>query len=384
MALFTSAVLGKTGEQISSRLYLRTPAWMVPAKMDAWSERLYYAVTSGSHPCLAHAEFHSLLNDAEVKLYLTQTIIFKSNADEETLGRAQRASSTLKQVGRVVYMVPANEDALREALDKGLVPCIVRGNYVNVSFYRFQSFSRNLRKDRAVDIVREYFRDRCGNNVRSGKPRSGLLNIALLVTDGLLLIGYMISWEGKRALLGDNPHNLPYYSPGALNRWLANLLVNLATGGAPIMLWDPFCGTGSLGLPHLARGGVFLCSDILERHVMGARKNFDSVSTIGEGMVMRCDATWPPVREGVFNAVVTDFPYGRSVRGRGGDELQIAHRFLEQVDNVLYRGGRLVFMAPMDWWKSLQRELVGFDVLFSCPMYVHEGLTRVVVVAEKK
>ncbi len=352
--------------------------------MDTWSEQLYYAVTSGRHPCLAHAEFHSLLKDAEVRLYLTQTIIFKTSVDVETLGYVQRVSSTLKQVGRVVHMASASEDALAEALDEGLIPCIVRGDTVNVSFYRFQSFSRNLRKDRAVDLVREYFRRRCGNSVRSGKPRKGVFNISLVVADGLLLIGLMISWEGKKELLEDNPHNLPYYSPGALNRWLANLLVNLSTGGAPILLWDPFCGTGSLGLPHLARGGVFLCSDILERHVKGAHRNFSNVCTDNGGMVMRCDATWPPVREGAIRGVVTDFPYGRSVRGRGGGELQIAHKFLERVESILPHGGRLVFMAPMDWWKDLYRMLSGFVILFSCPMYVHEGLTRVVVVAEKK
>lgn len=347
---------------------------------------LYHALHSGDHPCLSAAEFSSLLPKARVLHQLTQVSLFEHSSDDPFIARAQRISSTIKSVGRVLAITDAGEEREEELVRKMDIECILPEGPVNVTFTRIQSFSKHLRKDRLVDAVREYFRRKCGRRVRSGKPRPGMVNVSIILTDGLVIVSRLLSWEGKGILLSDNPHNLPYYAPGALNRWLANLLTNLASRGDPhAIVYDPMCGTGSVGIPHLDRGGLFLCSDIVRWHCRGALRNLALAAGGGLGQVFRADARSLPLRAEGVDAVLTDLPYGRSVRGRGGGEVELALGFLEGLgeSGVIRRGGRLVFMAPLEWQAMLVGGLRGFVLEHACPMYVHEGLTRVVVVARR-
>jgi len=163
---------------------------------------LYHAVVSGEHPCLSNAEFQALYRDIVIRAELTQVFLFHYEGPEHRLRMSQEISSTIKNVGRVLLIAEADWGKISRALENGELPCDVGGDRVNVTFHRVQSFSRIIRKDRVVDRVREYYRGHCGLFVRSGKPRSGMVNVMILMTDGLIIVSRLLSWIRHRSLYG--------------------------------------------------------------------------------------------------------------------------------------------------------------------------------------
>ena len=107
-----------------------------------------------------------------------------------------------------------------------------------------------------------------------------------------------------------NPMRRPFFHPGVMMPITARALVNLSLAGQGDLLFDPFCGTGGVLLEARLLGARVLGSDAEEAMIAGCRAN------LPEADLFLADATAMPLCDNSVDAVVTDLPYGQSVRIR--------------------------------------------------------------------
>lgn len=160
--------------------------------------------------------------------------------------------------------------------------------------------------------------------------------------------------------------NRPFSSPVSLDPVLARVLVNLSEAPTNGSLIDPFCGTGGIlieaGLCNIFPTGI----DIKKEMVEGSRKNLEEYGLIMHDIRQGKVENWEELFEDqIFDAVVTDLPYGKSSKVEGSP----VETFLENMDEMT--AGKKVFVYD-------KPELEGFSAKYS--VYIHGSMTRYIFV----
>jgi 23S rRNA G2445 N2-methylase RlmL len=145
--------------------------------------------------------------------------------------------------------------------------------------------------------------------------------------------------------------------PGALRPVVAAAMVRLAGPEAGRLL-DPCCGSGTIASEAVAAGWKAWASDIDDDAVRSAAAN------VPQAVVRRADARDLPYRDGEFDAVVTNVPFGRQFRL---DEPSPWMRsVLGEAARVTRPGGRVVVLAP----PPVPRQPAGLVLAGSYPLRV--------------
>jgi tRNA (guanine10-N2)-dimethyltransferase len=168
-----------------------------------------------------------------------------------------------------------------------------------------------------------------------------------------------------------NPLRRPFFHPGVMMPIIARALVNLSLARAGDLLLDPFCGTGGVLLEARCIGISTLGMDADPAMIAGSKHN------LAYADVAIADATALPIRRDAVDAVVTDLPYGQSVRIRAQSMDGLYDRSLAEVRRVLKPGRRAVVVTHQDI-----TALAGchFDILQYHEQRVHKSLTRRIMV----
>lgn len=137
--------------------------------------------------------------------------------------------------------------------------------------------------------------------------------------------------------------------PGALRPVVAAAMVRLASralrgnglpgGPAPGRLLDPCCGSGTIAAEAGCAGWRAWASDIDGEAVSATRANAP------QAVVEQADARALPYREGEFDAVVSNLPFGRQFQVGSGREAWLG-AVLREAARVTRPGGRVVLLAP--------------------------------------
>jgi tRNA (guanine10-N2)-dimethyltransferase len=136
----------------------------------------------------------------------------------------------------------------------------------------------------------------------------------------------------------------PFFRSVVVPRRRARCLVNL-TGIRPGQrLLDPFCGTGALLVEAALLGAAAFGSDVDRAMVTGCHANLSFENVVAD--VRRIDARTLGDWGLVFDAVVTDLPYGRSASAHGVQLPDLFRAFLDAAASVVRDGARVVVMAP--------------------------------------
>ncbi|MEM0021750.1 MAG: hypothetical protein QW039_03810 [Fervidicoccaceae archaeon] len=329
-----------------------------------------YANISGKHACLSRAEMLSLLENKEGFREIasfTGVELFEIG-DLNSIVWAQSVSSTLKSVGKVLLILGAKGEIRHFACPDSIGEVEIR---------RMQGMNREMGRERALKTIEGLLRDRCGN-LEGGQGK-----VEIFLTDGVIIVGESLSSKGKGELMSRNPHTLPFYKPGALNPWFARLLVNLASPFGGKAVYDPFCGVGTILLAASELWNIeLLCSDIRRDMCAGSKANLGALSP-QPFEIVRADALHLPMRRGAFSHVVSDPPYNRSIRSLYSAPTELLSGALQQISETIEKGGRIVISIDEDLARSVSIP-EGVFLKHKCPMYVHNRLTRAVMVMVKE
>ncbi len=152
---------------------------------------------------------------------------------------------------------------------------------------------------------------------------------------------------------------------GALRPVVAAAMVRLA-GAQPGRLLDPCCGSGTIASEAIAAGWEAWASDIDDGAVRTAAVN------VPQAVIRRSDARDLPYRDGEFDAVVSNLPFGQQFRldAERGDWMSSV---LREAARVTGPGGRVVLLAP----PPLPRKPAGLAPAGSYPLRLLGTPTRI-------
>ncbi|MCS7115312.1 MAG: TRM11 family methyltransferase [Nitrososphaerota archaeon] len=201
-----------------------------------------------------------------------------------------------------------------------------------------------------------------------------------ILTDNKFVFGLKLAEVSPKPFTERRPKKKPFFHPSAMPPKLARCMVNLARPKAGNLVFDPFCGTGSIIIEAALIGCRVLGMDVQRRMAAGALKNFAFFGLKPEGLLV-ADARKPPVT--AVDCVVADPPYGRSATTLKRATEQIIEDTLKAVYAMLSEGRLVCVAAP----KTVRVSRIGVDLgykhLESHLVYIHRGLTREIAVFEK-
>lgn len=173
------------------------------------------------------------------------------------------------------------------------------------------------------------------------------------------------------------PQNRPGFMPFTLKPRIAQTLVNLAEVKNGSVILDAFCGIGGI----LIEGCVVskakgICLEKYDGILWKAKKNFEHYGC-NIGCVLG-DAKILPFKDEVFDAIITDMPYGRASK-RDKKVKHLYTKFFLELRRVLKPNKKAVIMnncMAIDLPSGLK-----IDQHYS--IYVHKSLTRHIFVLIK-
>lgn len=170
------------------------------------------------------------------------------------------------------------------------------------------------------------------------------------------------------------PGDRPFFHPGVMMPRMVRALVNISCVRRGERMLDPFSGTGGMVLEAERLGIRGVGSDIDPMMARGSRLN------VPGGDFPLADSRMLPFRDGSFEAVVTDLPYGQSVSIRA-ESLETLYRdAIEEIGRVLCPRRRAVLVTHRDAG-LLAGEFLHTEAAFT--QRVHKSLTRHILVLRR-
>ena len=192
-----------------------------------------------------------------------------------------------------------------------------------------------------------------------------------VVSEDRCYFGRVILRIDRGAFEARNPMRRPFFHPGVMMPRMARALVNLSLVVPGERVYDPFCGTGGILLEAQEIGVRTIGSDFDPAMIAGYRQN------LPDSDVMIADATAAPICDHTIDAVVTDLPYGQSVRIRAESMDRLYDGSLAEVRRALRSGRRAVVVTHRDITDIAARH---FTILQEYEQRVHKSLTRRILV----
>ncbi|ELZ95137.1 RNA methylase [Haloferax mucosum ATCC BAA-1512] len=184
------------------------------------------------------------------------------------------------------------------------------------------------------------------------------------------LVGWTVV-EGVRDFADRKPTDRPFFQPGSMAPVDARAFVNMAGAKPGARILDPMCGTGGVLLEAGLVGADVVGVDAQSKMAAGARVNV--AHYVGDGHVVRGDATALPLCDDSIDGVVFDAPYGRQSKIARHSLAELVGGALAEVGRV---SSRCVMVADRSWTE--EAEDAGWEVEQVFERRVHRSLVRYV------
>ena len=331
----------------------------------------YYALLSGEHPCMPHAELQAIL-DVEADDYRPILRLDGAEIFDASLGNpsivAER-SGWVKEIGLLYSIVEAEPGeilgAARDIVSRAGPPR-------RIEYRRYKQYAPHIDDENLK------------RSLRSLEHPSGRYELRVFISEGAAILGRILGRLDTTALHYRRPGLRPFFRPGPLMPQVTRAMINLSRLRRGDVFVDPFCGTGGFPLEACIIGASrCYCMDVKSVMVMGSRKNLEHYGLEHKSLSIAASATSIPIRDESLRSIATDPPYGRSTSaGRRGYK-SLVSSFLQEAMRVLAPGGYLVFAGPLGEEPHALAASTGFRVESRFHMHVHSTLVREVVVARK-
>jgi tRNA (guanine10-N2)-dimethyltransferase len=189
----------------------------------------------------------------------------------------------------------------------------------------------------------------------------------LILSDDRCYFGRVITRINRGEYDRRKPGNRNFFHPGVMMPRIARALVNISCVQPGEMLADPFCGTGGILLEGEIMGTSVIGSDIDPRMVEGSRCN------VPDAELLIADSAYLPLKGASVDAVVTDLPYGQSVKVEAHSLEALYSDALSEIRRILRPGKRAVVVTHQDI-RELASGILPLKNYFE--QRVHKSLTR--------
>ncbi|MCS7095620.1 MAG: DNA methyltransferase [Candidatus Bathyarchaeota archaeon] len=340
-----------------------------------------FLLLSGEHDTLPASEVQAILEAEGFNYEILEALdqVLRIEAPLEIVEAVRRRAAFTRACGVELFTCEADlTNALKALRSINLEEFIGRG----------ESFAVRVRhvKNYAKEISGMFMERKLGeailHRVKEAKvklkcPDKTFLGI---LTGEKLVFGLKVEDIPAKSFIDRRPKNRPFFHPSAMPPKLARGMVNLARAQIGRLIFDPFCGTGSILIEAALVGCRIIGIDVQRRMVMGCQKNLNYFGIKPESLIL-ADACKPPIA--AVDCVVTDPPYGRSATTLRRTTAQIINDVLNVLRDLIRTGGHICIAAPKTVGVGRIGRSLGYKHVESHFVYIHRSLTREIAVLER-
>ncbi|RLI21213.1 hypothetical protein DRO45_02600 [Candidatus Bathyarchaeota archaeon] len=340
-----------------------------------------FFLLSGEHETLPFSELRSIL---EVEGYTYRILekldqVLRVKADLNCVEAVKRRAALTRICCLELFSCKAETSEILKTMRNTSLSGILRDE---------ESFAVRVKrvKNYAADVNGMLLERKIGE-LMLGKVEKARVNLKNpdktfigILTNERFVFGLKLAEIKPKPFVERRPRKKPFFHPSAMPPKLARCMVNLAKPKTGELVFDPFCGTGSMLIEAALIGCRILGSDIKRHMARGTLQNLTYFNIKPEGIIV-ADAKHAPITG--THCIVTDPPYGRSATTLKRTTRQIVKEVLTSAQNILKRKRRICIAAPKTLNISRIGEALGYKHLESHFVYVHRSLTREIAVFEK-
>jgi tRNA (guanine10-N2)-dimethyltransferase len=340
-----------------------------------------FFLLSGEHETLPVSELKAILEAEGYKFKILEKFdqVLRLETEIKCIETIKRRAALTRLCGLELFNCEAEiSEIIKAAGSVSLSDALKDGESFAVRVKRIKNHAPNINSMVLERKIGELIlNEKAKAKVNLKNPEKTFTGI---LTDKKFLFGIKMAEILPTPFMERRPKKKPFFHPSAMPAKLARCMVNLAKPKTGELVFDPFCGTGSMLIEAALIGCRVLGSDIQRRMVKGSLKNMAHLNIKPEGLIV-ADARTPPIMR--VDCVVTDPPYGRSATTLKRTTKQIVEEALMAVYSMLRKGQRVCMAAPKTLNIGRIGTILGYKHLESHFVYVHRSLTREIAVFEK-
>ncbi len=319
------------------------------------------------------AEVLSCLETEEINYEIIESnqdlLIISTNSNYDLINRAVSRLALTYNIGELLFKTL---NSLQEIKKKALKNKI---NDIGSIAIKYKNRSKNIDSQKIVKILAEiYAIDR---KVDLLNPK---IEIRCLITDNIIYVSRNINKIDRKQFEKRKVQFRPFFSPISLHPKLSRVMINLSMIKKNEILLDPFCGTGGILIEAGILGIRIIGNDIDKKLVSGCEKNLKYYDLENYSLynldIGKINNKIPKI-----DAVVTDFPYGKSTTTNGEDIISLYERAFINIYKVLKKGRRAVVGLANKDLINIGENF--FSILNIFDVRVHNSLTRYLIIYKK-
>lgn len=352
-----------------------------------------FFLLSGENKTLPASEIKAIL-EAEGYTYsnpleFDQVLCLESEL--ESVKTVQIRSAYTRVCAQKILISEANYNDITKAVKKSDFSSVIKsGESFVVRINRIKNYSDEEinTMELEVRLGKQILDQTKDTKVNLKNPDKTLIGI---LTNEKLVLGLKLTEITSKTFSERRPRKKPFFHPSAMPSKMARCMVNLTRIKPEQILLDPFCGTGTSLIEATFIGCRVVGIDAQKSMILGTKKNMLHFNIKAEGLLL-ADSRKIPLSK--VDAIVTDPPYGRSSSTLKSTTKQLIQEIMVSSYKLLNVGHRICIAMPiigdklgrnMSVSKELARfiEELGFKRVESHLVYIHQTLTREIIVYEK-
>lgn len=307
---------------------------------------------SGEHTTLPFAELKAILEAENHTFAILETLdqATRLEAESASIESIRHRAAYTKICGLELFCCKAEKEEIFTVMRAVDLTEILKKNesfavrVVHVKNYASTIDTMTLERD-----LGKIIQSQTTAKVNLKTPNKTFLGI---LTSGKFIFGLKIAEILPKPFVERRPKKKPFFHPSAMQAKLARCMVNLARTKTGEIVFDPFCGTGSMLIEAALVGCKVLGLDVQHRMAKGALRNLRYFGISPEGVIVG-DSRNPPIT--TVDCVVTDPPYGRSATTMRRTTKQLVEDFLTAIYDILSKSGKVCIATP----KTLNVKVLG-------------------------
>lgn len=338
-----------------------------------------FFLLSGEHATLPTHEIKAILETEDYKFQILEKLdqTLRIEADVKCIETIKKRAAFTKICGLELFNCKAETNEITRTLCSTNLAILQKEESFAVRIKHVKNYSAKIGSMNLERKLGEILKEATRARVNLKNPEKTLIGI---LTDEKFIFGLKLAEIPSKLFVERRPKRKPFFHPSAMPPKLARCMVNLAKPKTGELVFDPFCGTGSMLIEAALMGCRILGLDVQRRMVKGTLKNLAYFNLASDG-VMVADARNPPVMR--IDCVVTDPPYGRSATTLKRTIAGVVEEVLTAVHGMLDKKRRVCIATPKSLNIGQLGLALGYKHLESHFVYVHRSLTREIAVFEK-
>jgi len=343
--------------------------------------RRYFFLLSGLYETLPSAELKAVLEvlDPSYRLIGEHPRIVVAETLERVAREVVYRTAYTKLAGEFLLECETDEETILKSIEQVDLKEFLGSEVEKIAVRGMRLEGVKLRKlELEASIGEHILKTIPGLKVDLERPD---LTMIFIAHPELTIMGKLLEAKPKHFFDERVAGRRPFSLPSTMQPDFSRAMVNLARVEVGGRILDPFAGACGIVIEALLLGYETYGVELKDWIALGGLRNLKRYAR-GKEFVIIGDARKPMFRERIFDAIVTDPPYGRSTTIPDKSIKNLLTEFFEMVIELLVDHGRIVLAVPSELELPELMAEMGLRIRESHLARVHKSLTRRVVVLE--